>query len=119
MLKDRELILAGMNVPELLDRLMGNEKLVGLFVKKFLEDANYPKLIAAVQQEDWPAAEMASHTLKGMCGNLSLKELFGLFDCQVRHFRAGEEKKAVEMMAQITAAYDNAVTHLNLWLAEQ
>ncbi len=116
---ENELRLAGMDLPDLLRRLMGNEKLVGLFVKKFLEDGNYLQLQTAVARGDWAAAEHASHTLKGMCGNLSLKELFGLFDRQVRHLRAGETQQAAGMMTEITAAFEASAGHLKAWLAAQ
>ncbi len=107
---------AGMDVDDLLKRLMGNGKLIRIFVEKFLSDTNYEKLTAAVEVSSWSEAESASHTLKGMCGNLSLTNLYLLFTAQVRHIRAGETKEAAAMMPEITAAYTHTTTKLRDWL---
>ncbi len=111
-----ELLLAGMDIPDLLNRLMNNDKLIGLFVKKFLEDANYQKLVDAFISSDIKAAESASHTLKGMCGNLSLKKLFALFTEQVRLIRSLDFIAAEAMMEQISREYENTVLHMKNWL---
>ncbi len=104
---------------EFLERLMQNKALVPVFVKKFLEDTNYEKLVLAIQKNDKEAAESACHTLKGVCGNLSLKTLFGMFQEQLTYFRAGEYEKAVEMMGAISLEYYNAVTHMQAWIEQQ
>ncbi len=108
---------AGIDMDSLLKRLMGNASLVRMFIKKFTEDRNVEKLSAAFAEQDMKAAEMASHTLKGMCGNLSLTELFALFTEQVNLLRAGEYAKAEAMMAQIQCTYDHAISEMKAWLA--
>ncbi len=110
------LIAAGMDPEDLMKRLMGNGKLIRLFVEKFLADTNYEKLTAAMAAEDWAAAESASHTLKGMCGNLSLTTLYPLFTEQVRRLRAGERAEAAAMMPEIVAAYEITTNALRRWL---
>lgn len=58
---------------------MGNEALLERFLKKFPQDENYQKLCAAMEASDWEAALTAAHTLKGICGNLSIAPLFDLW----------------------------------------
>ncbi len=118
-IKNRQILaLAGMDTDDLLKRLMGNAKLVNIFVGKFLVDKNYDTLVAAVAKGDREGAEAASHTLKGICGNLSLTSLYTQFTEQVRLMRAGEWEKAVAMMPEIEATYANTTFHLRQWMAE-
>ncbi len=118
-MEDEELVFAGIDMPELLTRLMQNKNLVRVFIKKFLEDKTYDALRAAVKEGDAKQMEFTSHTLKGMCGNLSLKTLYSLFSEQVRLLRAGETEKASAMMSAISEEYDNSIAHMGKWLSEQ
>lgn len=108
---------AGVDVNEVLERFGGNEALLERFLKKFAEDSNYGKLVAAVKVHDEEAALAASHTLKGVCGNLSIKSLFGLLTKQVASFRAGDWQGAVDAMPEIMKAYDQVV-HIILSLED-
>ena len=69
---------AGININDGLERFMGNEALLTRFLKRFLEDSNYRTLLHAVSAGDQKQAMAASHTLKGICGNLSMTALFDL-----------------------------------------
>ncbi len=115
----QELELAGIDVNELLDRFMNNTVLVKLVIGKFLEDQNYNKLKEAIEAGALQTAEFACHSLKGICGNLSLKALFALMQEQLRLFRCGEGDAAVAMMDRITQKYDVAVQHLRFWMSQQ
>lgn len=95
----------GIQVDSALERFMGNEDLLFRFLKKFPQEDTYPALEKAVAQQDWEAAVNLSHTLKGVCGNFSMTELFDLFTRQVAAFRAGDTALAVELMGQIASAY--------------
>ncbi len=114
-----ELVKAGMDVEDFLNRIMQNTALVKIFVKKFLEDKNFEGLEMAIKSGDMRSAESCCHTLKGMSGNMSLKELFPLFQEQLAFFRQGEYEKAAEMMPQIRALYRNAIQHMQIWLSEE
>ncbi len=118
-MNDTELALAGMNMEELLDRLMQNRALLPIFVKKFLEDGTYAALESAIVAEDMQAAESACHTLKGVCGNLALTALFEATQEQLRCFRTNDPARAVKMMDEIAPLYACAVTHMQAWLAAQ
>ncbi len=107
----------GLDVDGLLKRLMGNEALVQVFIKKFLEDKTIDRLREAFATQDMAAAETASHTLKGMCGNLSLTALFELFTEQVNLIRAKDYGKAEAMMAAIEAQFAGTTAGMRDWLA--
>lgn len=99
------LVQAGIDVPDALERLMGNEALLTRFLKQFLQDANYPALREAVEQGNQKQALTASHTLKGLCGNLSMVELYQLFTRQVELLRGENWQGACDLMPQIDRVY--------------
>ncbi len=113
-----ELINAGIAVDELLNRIMNNTALIKVFVKKFLEDSNFENLMSAINRGDMKSAEGYCHTLKGMCGNMALTDLYSLFQAQLAYFRGGEYEKAVATMPKIMELYTIAVNHMTAWLAE-
>lgn len=97
---------AGIDVTAALERFMGNESLLERFLKKFLDDTNYEKLAEAIDAGQQEAALTASHTLKGISGNLSMTGLFSLLSEQVSAFRADDWDRAVELMPEITKTYE-------------
>lgn len=99
----------GIDTESALERLMGSEKIFFRLLNKFLEDDNYDKLSEAVRHGDMSAALTASHTLKGICGNLSIQKLFDLLTQQVALFRQGDEESAAALMEEISACYEAAV----------
>lgn len=103
---------AGVDVPDLMNRLMGNEALVNRFFKRLIEDDNIDKLRDAVAKGDMQEALSYSHALKGMTGNLSLTSLFNLFSEQVSLIRTGIYSKAALMMPEISEEYDKTINAL-------
>ena len=104
-----ELTAAGIDVEAALERMMGSETLLERLLGKFPEDASYAALGAALDRGDMDQAVAAAHTLKGICGNLSLTALFSLFTRQVAALRRGDLEEAQTLMAQISPAYTAAV----------
>ncbi len=104
----RQLEAGGIDVAQALERVMGNEALLERLLGKFLDAPQYHALCAALERGDPEQAAAAAHTMKGMCGNLSMTELFRLFTMQVETLRGGDLVAGREMMAQITPAYERA-----------
>ena len=104
-----QLEAAGVDVGQALARMMGSEALLERLLGKFPEDASYAALGAALDRGDMDQAVAAAHTLKGICGNLSLTALFSLFTRQVAALRRGDLEEAQTLMAQISPAYTTAV----------
>ena len=105
-LKKQRLTAAGIDLDGALERFMGNEALLERFLKRFLQDENEALLSAALTGGDLDGALAASHTLKGVCGNLSMTALFDLFSRQVTALRAGDVALAAGMMAEICPALE-------------
>lgn len=99
----------GIQVDEILERLGGSEALVERFLKRFLQDTNFQALCQAMESGSMEQALAASHTLKGMCGNLSMNELTNQFTQQVAQLRAGDYAAAAQMMPQIQSDYQRVV----------
>ena len=106
----RILMDAGIDAESALNRMMGSEALLERLFRRFLEDGNFSAPSAAIEAGDREGALTASHTLKGMCGNLSMDRLYSLFSGQVDLMRAGDWEEAVNLMPRIREAYDEAVS---------
>jgi len=111
-----QLVAMGVDVDALIERLMGKEELVPVFMKMFVEDKNFLSLGEAIADGSNENAFIASHTLKGMCANLSLTVLYRLFSEQVEFFRSGQWEGAVAMMPEITAEYTRVADGLKQYL---
>ena len=104
-----QLEAAGIDIESALERMMGSEALLERMMGKFLDDPQYPALRAALEAGDVERAVSAAHTLKGVCGNLSMTELYGLFTRQVDALRAGDMPLARGIMAEIAPAYERVM----------
>ena len=96
---------------------MGSEAICARLLKKFPADASFSRLCAAMEQRDVAAAVEAAHTLKGVCGNLSLSTLFPLLERQVNLLRAGLADEAAAMMPDIARAHAAALHAIEAALA--
>ena len=104
-----QLQAAGIDVESALERVMGNEALLERLLGKFPDAPQYSALCAALERGDPEQAAIAAHTLKGVCGNLSMTELYGLFTRQVDALRAGDLPLARGIMAEIAPAYERVM----------
>ncbi len=87
----------------------GSEVLVKKFALKFLNDASFQNLQEALKNRDAEEAFRASHTLKGICANLGLDNLYTVSSDLTEQLRGRsldgyEEKyKKVEEQYHLTA----------------
>ena len=101
----QRLMDAGINVDTGISRFMGNEGLFLKFLGKFLQDTNFAGLAEAVKKQDVEEAFRCAHTLKGVCGNLSMDELYKLVSVQTEFFREGKIQEGADMMEKVSAVY--------------
>ncbi len=101
---------AGVDLKGAMERFLNNEAMYEKFLKKFLADPNYQELTAAVEEKDCKRAFTASHTLKGVCGNLALQGLYHAITSQVECFRTERFEEGAAMMPAVSAEYDKVVT---------
>lgn len=111
--KKQRLVDAGIDFADALNRFMGNENMLERFLGKFVQDKNYPALVEALEKGDREAALTASHTLKGITGNLSMMPLFELLTEQVKLFREDDFDGAKALMGKITEEYNTIVSAIN------
>lgn len=110
---------AGIDAEDAVKRFMGNESLYAKMLRKFLDDENYENLVRAIPEKNESGALTASHTLKGLCGNLSMNELFRLFSEQVALFRADKWEEACAMMPEISENYTKITNTIKAWLEQR
>lgn len=101
-----DLEAAGIQAEEALERFMGNRALLERFLKKFPEDTNYGALCRALDAGDTEGAFRTAHTLKGVCGNLSMGPLFALVSQQTEDLRQGDLAAGAARLPEITRAYE-------------
>lgn len=101
-----KMINAGIDPESAIERFMGNEALYLKFLFRFPEDENYENLCRSIEQQDCGNAFTAAHTLKGVCGNLSIKSMENILREQVEYLRNGELLQGQQMMGELNGAYD-------------
>ena len=108
-IQKKRLADSGIDVDSGWARFMGNEALYEKFLGKFCDDKSYAELVQTIADGDCEKAFVAAHTLKGVCGNLSMTKLEQLVSRQVEYLRGGELAPAADMMPEITAAYEDII----------
>ncbi len=111
--KKQKIIAAGVDLDSAMERFMGNEALLMRFLGKFSQDPNFGMLKEAMEGRRYEDAFKAAHTLKGLCGNLSLKNLFNVVDKEVEFLRCGNHKEAEEVFPEVVAEYEKTVSLLD------
>lgn len=85
---------------------LGTERLVSKYLKKMAEDKSFSNLKQALADGDYKQAFMASHTIKGICMNLSLKTLADSSSILTEELRDNPDpEKAAELMKQVEKDY--------------
>ena len=110
-----KLMAAGIDVEDALKRMMGSEQLLLRLLGKFASDHNYGQWTEAMEMKNREKAIDAAHALKGICGNLSMTELYLLFSKQVDDLRAERWEEAEAQRSYIGTVYDriwNAIAEL-------
>ena len=108
----RRLAAAGVDTEDALRRFLGNEALLLKFLARFGQDETFSRLCEALARQDGKAAFEAAHTLKGVCGNLSLRELFRQVSALVEELRAGRIEEAAALLPAAEREYHRATAAL-------
>ena len=86
-----------------------NEAMIGKFVRKYANDPTYNRLTAAVEAKNWKDAFLAAHTLKGICQNLGMDNLYRSSFEVTEALRGGSNNTNEEMLNRLKADYEAAV----------
>lgn len=112
-IKKKQLESIGIDVDEALDRFMGSEALILKFLLRFPADENFARLRQALEEQDAHRAFEAAHTLKGVAGNLSMKELYRQVSTVVEALRKGDLEAAAGDMPALETQYARIIAGLN------
>ncbi len=101
----------GTDYNDVLKRLM-NEQLIVRFLKTFLDDASFVNLREALDEDDVKAAFMAAHTLKGVCQNLGLSNLFTPINELTELLRTESLEGAEPLFKEVELEYNKTISVL-------
>lgn len=101
-------VALGGDYEDVISRLR-TEKLVQKFVLKFLNDPSYEDLLKALEAENYEEAFRASHTIKGVCQNLSFTRLYQSSHALTEALRSGWSPEAGQLLPQVKADYKQTV----------
>ncbi len=102
----QKILDAGVNMKTAMERFMNNEDLLVRFLKKFSQDPNYGMFKEAMAEKRYEDAFKAAHTLKGLCGNLSLEGLFDIVSREVEFLRNKQYPEAEEALPEVVQEYE-------------
>ena len=89
--------------------MMGNQKLVEKFVRKFLEDPTYKQIKESVEKMDYDEILRATHTMKEIASNLEFTQLQQKSAKAVDMIRAGEKETVLPVIDEIEKEYQKVV----------
>ncbi len=103
----------GTTAKEVVNRLGGDAETVKLFLSKFKDDKTFEGFKKALDEGDTPVAFRAVHTLKGVCANLGLENLYKKAYDVTEMLRAGNLEEAREAYPSLEELYNNAIEEIN------
>ncbi|MDO4499846.1 MAG: Hpt domain-containing protein [Erysipelotrichaceae bacterium] len=119
-----------MDIKEVYEKIGGNydtltkripsAALIVKFVGKFLNDGSFKSLVDAMEAGNVKEAFTAAHTLKGVCGNLSLDRLYNSASTLTEMLRNADgvmPEGAFDALEVIKQDYQQCVDVINQFLA--
>lgn len=96
----------GVNIEEAMDRFVDNEELLMLFIGKFAHDPSYESFKSAMEERRYDDAFKSLHSLKGVCGNLSITKLFDAVCKEVEYLRDKNYQEAENWYPEVVKEYE-------------
>ena len=93
-------------------RMMGNQKLVEKFVRKFLDDPTYEQIKEAVDMVDDYEILRTTHTMKGIASNLEFTHLQQKSAKAVDMIRAGQREEVLPVIGEIEKEYQKVIEQI-------
>jgi len=104
------------NVEDGLKRVMNNIKLFSKLLTKFKDDPTYKSIQTTLADGDMAAAQIATHTFKGLTANLSLAEMYKQCVELEIQIKAGSVKP--EQLELFKAVYDKTLLEVDKVIAQ-
>lgn len=108
-----DFIEAGIDYDSAMNLFMGKQEIYERFLVKFLKDESYNQIKEAIAGKDCEAAFKASHTLKGVAGNLSLKYLAKTASDITEEFRAGNFEGGLKYVDELDTQYNRIINFIS------
>ena len=108
-------VLIGGNYQEALGRLM-NEQLITRMLVMFKQTNSYGDIVSGYEEKDYKKIFEASHSLKGVAGNLSLTPLFSISSAiceKVRNYENLEVEDLEKEMEELNFSYVNIISKID------
>ena len=113
----------GVDVDTGVARFVGKQDLYVKFLGKFLQDTSFEGMKNSIEQKQYPEACEYAHSLKGVCGNLSLSPVTEQVSELTEILRNketlsdSEQQKVQELLDAMTKSYGDVVQILKQHLA--
>lgn len=111
-----ELEALGIDIDAALARFMGSEKLILKTLSLFASDENLNSLCTALENNNTEEAYKAAHTLKGVCGNLSLTNLFSMIKDISDALAKGDAASAKSLLPSYAEEHKRVVEGIKKWI---
>ena len=110
--------MMGADYKNVLGRLR-SERLVQKFVLKFLDDKSFETLTSSFASGNYEEAFRASHTIKGMCQNLSFTKLMESSSELTESLRGGTvSPESASLLERVAADYKTTTEAIRAFEAE-
>ncbi|WP_276911371.1 Hpt domain-containing protein [Dubosiella newyorkensis] len=86
-----------------------SDKMIVKFLKKFIEDPSFASLQEAIQNKDREQAFLAAHTLKGVCQNLGMHDLYMQANQLSDLLRHEWDEQGVLVFEETVPVYERAI----------
>lgn len=98
----------GGSYSDVLARLI-DDKMITKYLNKFTEDTSYRDVFAALENNDCETAFRAAHTLKGICLNLGLENLYKAAYKVTEALRQKTDETTPEMLDELRSSYNSSI----------
>ena len=102
----------GGNCAEVVHRLGGDAGMVKMFLLKFKSDKTFEGLKTALSENNCADAFRSAHTLKGICANLGLENLFNEAFAITEMLRGGDIESAKHAFLTVEHEYNLVLSAL-------
>lgn len=105
----------GIDYVDAMDRFGDNAELYERLALKYLDDGHLVALQAAMEAKDYSEGYSQAHTLKGVAGNLSFKDLYECAALVSDALYAGEYEAAAKHLPEVERAHKLVIEGLEDW----
>lgn len=97
--------------------IMMNETLIARMLSKFMSNNSFEQIVSLYEQKDYRALFAASHSFKGVTGNLALTSLFNLASTITEATRNSDDVNLDKEIAELKEAYQLIKEKYNQYIA--